>query len=400
MAKDPGISDYRLNDGRKRYRVRLMRDGRAYKWEGFETVTEARQWRDDRKQDVRHGREFPEAPDEPAPIRTIGQVIDDYLVESKHKKDYAGEVTLAQFWKALHGDRDPASVIPEDIAHARRQLLTVGLSRGPLSPARVNRYVSWYHHVLQILVDQDSLTRNPCRQFIRSVRKGGQRFVERPAPEQVWSDAELLMLSEELGDQMLYPLFAILTGLRQGEQFRLRKDQLDLQQGFGYLGQTKANEGQPFALNADAIDIARLLMAKAPDSPFLFPSPRWPKTKPMSAKHWYRCTFKPACQRAGIILSRKDGKTWHTLRHSFADRLVEQKVHIHEVQQAGRWNSAQAMGRYLKKRRDRVAAGVALLKSPIPLVRFLYGGNPPFPSSRPQADILSFSHKDLGQPEG
>lgn len=227
--------------------------------------------------------------------------------------------------------------------------------------------MAWLHHAYQWGIDRSLVAENPCRLFVRSSKKGGQRLHERPAPEQVWTDTELTKLSEKLGAHILVPLVALLTGLRQDEQFSLRKDRIDWDRQCAILEDPKAGVSQIVYLNADALAILRYQAAQSGDSPFLYPSPRWPMTKPMSGKAWYALYFKPAAERAGLVIGRQHGKTWHTLRHSFADRLLDLNVHLKDVQGAGRWESMAAMMRYLKKRQDRVKAGVALLESPIAL---------------------------------
>lgn len=95
-------------------------------------------------------------------------------------------------------------------------------------------------------------------------------------------------------------------------------------------------------------------------SPFVYPHKRDP-TKPLNSKSFYRHIFKPACDRAGITLSRENGKTWHTLRHTFAGRLQAKGVPLGDIQRAGRWKSAKAMERYLKYDQGRVLAAVCLI---------------------------------------
>lgn len=222
-------------------------------------------------------------------------------------------------------------------------------------------------NILAALKDRAFTTENPCRLFVRSAKKGGQRFAEKPAPDQVWTDDDLQRLSVELGEHILVPLLALLTGLRQEEQFSIRKDHIEWDRGCLTLDDPKAGVSQVAYLSQDALKLLRHQAAKSGESPFLYPSPRWPMDKPMNGKSWYALYFKPAARRAGLTIGRQHGKTWHTLRHSFADRLLDLKVHIKDVQGAGRWESMAAMTRYLKKRQERVAAGVALLQSPIAL---------------------------------
>ncbi len=363
-----GVARYKLRNGSVRYRVRVYHHGRRYKWSGFLVKSEATDFYYDRKRDIRAGRPFPRFIEEPtSQPRTVAQMIDDYLVTAKIKKNYEGELGYAKFWKQQHGPKICETVTATDVDLARKVLLKRGTG-----PATINRYAAWYHHVFRLEVEADRLAKNPCRLFVRSSHQGGQRLPERPAPDVVWTDEQLDQLLKELGVDIAYPLLAMLTGLRREEQFSLRKDALDLERRIGWLHDTKSGANQVFHLNDDAVRIIRHFIRRSGDSPFLFPSRRWPHTKPMSGQHWYASVFKPACGRAGIVIDRKVGRTWHTLRHSFGDRLANLGVPVLDIQESGRWSSFQVMRRYLKKNNERVRAAVGKLKSPIKLDHFLY----------------------------
>ncbi len=375
MAKKiPGVESYKLTDGSVRYQVRVFHEGRRQKWSGFVYKDEAQHFYEDRKRDIREGRPFPgELPVEiPPPSPTLADVIRDYLVTAQIKKNYSGEVTIAKFWVSRLGFKRAIDVTPSDIDAARKHLLQVGAGRGPQDPATVNRYTAWLHHVYRLEIEVERLVKNPCRVFVRSHIRGGQKLPERPAPDAVWTDADLAKIEQELGREgMLYPLLAILTGLRQDEQFALKKRDIDLRRRIGSLHDPKAGKNQIFHINDDAARIFEYFFAKSGESPFVFPSPRWPMTEHMQGQHWYQMHFKPACRRAGLVLGRKEGKTWHTLRHSFADRLADLAVPILDIQEAGRWSSWQAMRRYVKKSNPRVQAAVQKLKLPAALAYFL-----------------------------
>lgn len=370
MAKRaPGVVPYKLTDGSDRYRVRLFHEGRRYTWSGFVYKDEAKHYYQDRKRDLREGRPFPtiaEPVPEPPTQRTLSQAIDDYLIGAKLKKGYREELTFAAYWNAQLGDTAIDQITPTDIDQGRKAKLSDGCTG-----ARVNRYVAWLHHVFRLEIESERLVRNPCRVFVRSSVKGGQRFPERPAPDVVFTDEQLVALAKELREDILCPILAMLTGLRRDEQFALRKETLDLERRIGHLHDPKAGTNQVFHLNDDAVRIIEHFMRQSGDSPFLFPSRRWPMQRSMSGQHWYASRFKPAAARAGIEIDRRKGRTWHTLRHSFADRLVNLSVPILDVQEAGRWNSWAAMKRYVKKSNHRVQRAVNQLKSPIELDHFL-----------------------------
>ena len=368
---DRGLFQYHLATGALRYGVRLYYRGVPHKWSGFIRKQEARDWYEDRRRDIREGRPF-----DVRGIRTntVRDMIERYLVQVTYKKGYAGEVTYGAFWTAQIGEqalRDPLTAVIDD---TRTQLLKAGNTRGPLSHATVNRYVAWLHHVFQLEVNKGTLDRNPCRL---------EKFTEKKAPEVEFSEAEELAIAEQLGEQADYPTLAILTGLRQGEQFALAWKDLDLDRGYGMLHDPKAGEPQPFLLNVDALAILARLKQRAGSSPWVFPS-RKDSTQHLNPKSWYNHIFKAACLRAGITLSRSEGKTYHTLRHTFASRLQKAGVAVKDVKDLGRWKSWKAMDRYLKRDVDRLRGAIERLGGPQRTAH-----KPPIVSQAPKGDRLA-----------
>lgn len=351
---DQGLTSYRLRTGGTRWCVRLTYRGRAYKWMGFTSKTEARSWYQDRKRDAREGRPFPDEEDqEECSQETTAEVMAHYFLQATNKRNQKGERTYAAFWTAWCGDIPLSEVTPTLVDRARTHLLTVGHTTKPLSHATVNRYVAWMHHVCRREVLAGRLVANPCARL---------KFREPKAPEQEWSTSQEAALASALGDQADFLRLAILTGLRQGEQFGLQIDDLDLDRGVGRLRDTKSGETQFFVINSAASTIFRKLIreAKRRGSPWVFPHPRDPD-RHLNGKAWYKWTFRRAAQRAGIIISRKAGLTWHTLRHTFASRLQDAGGDIRDIKEAGRWKSWQAMSRYMKRKQERVKALVEKL---------------------------------------
>jgi integrase len=333
--QDRGLFPYRLKGGTLLYGVRLYRHGVAYKWSGFPRKQEARDWYEDRRRDVREGRAFPGRRD----TQTVRALIEQHLAQATNKKSYVLDRAYATFWLASLGEQDQVDPLVSRIDAARTHLLTHGATRGPLSHATVNRYVAWLHHVFQDAVQKGFLDRNPCR---------GLKFTERKAPEVEFTEVEETAIARALGDQADYPTLAILTGLRQDEQFSLAWADLDLIRGIGKLHTPKGGEPQIFLINAGAAAIFHRLKQKAGASPWVFPHASDPHQH-LHAKSWYNNVFKKACAAAGIVLSRKDGKTYHTLRHTFASRLQQAGVEVKDLKELGRWKSWKAMDRYLKR---------------------------------------------------
>lgn len=108
--------------------------------------------------------------------------------------------------------------------------------------------------------------------------------------------------------------------MRKGEQFSLTWDQVDLVNKNIHLDKTKNGSSRYVRLNSRALSTFIELkhrhdrLGYAADGPIFW-------IKDPSA--W----FDPATKRAGI-----EGVTWHTLRHTFASRLVMRGVNLKTVQ--------------------------------------------------------------------
>ena len=107
---------------------------------------------------------------------------------------------------------------------------------------------------------------------------------------------------------------AILTGLRQSEQFQLQWKDVDLERGILTLPTTKAGGVQYAHLNDEATAILRSLDSWQ-RSKWVFPSKN-PAT-PLDARNFYHYVWVPAVTATGM-----EWVTWHDLRHTFASRLA------------------------------------------------------------------------------
>jgi site-specific recombinase XerD len=120
---------------------------------------------------------------------------------------------------------------------------------------------------------------------------------------------------------------ALHTGMRKSEQFTCTWSQVDLERGFIYLSMTKNGADRFVTLNSAAQEVLRRLnkrhkeLALPPDST-LFHSKREGLIK--NPRKW----FATALDQAKI-----EGVTWHTLRHTFASRLVMAGVDLKTVQE-------------------------------------------------------------------
>ena len=120
---------------------------------------------------------------------------------------------------------------------------------------------------------------------------------------------------------------ALHTGMRKSEQFTATWDQVDLEKGYIYLSMTKNGSDRFVTLNSAAVQVIKSLQKRhkllgLPSDSTLFHSKRDGLIK--NPRKW----FATALEQAKI-----KGVTWHTLRHTFASRLVMAGVDLKTVQE-------------------------------------------------------------------
>ena len=117
--------------------------------------------------------------------------------------------------------------------------------------------------------------------------------------------------------------FAIETGLRCSEQFRLRREQIDMENRVLTLPMPKRGRTRRVPLSEGAHSLLAswdFIMR----SPWVFPGVKNP-LKPMDSR-----AFEPALRRAGIV-----GVKWHALRHTAASRRALAGVDLYSIKDLG-----------------------------------------------------------------
>jgi integrase len=322
--QDRGFIQRTNAQGKLVWYVRLHHQAKERRFGSFPTKTKARECYEKAKTEQKEGRFFPERYQHGG-YSTVESVIDTYLKTATNKKAYEDEKFFGRWWKAWFKDQRLNAITPQRIEEARRQLL-----KEKKSPARINRYQAWLRHVLNVAIRDGKLTTNPAAK-VKMLResKGCIRFLS------VEEEAKLL---GQMGPVYSpYARFAILTGLRQAEQFRLEWAHVDLERGFLTLPMTKAGEVQYVPLNKEAKEILRGLDSWQ-RSRWVFPSKN--PASPINPRHlmWL--------YRASVIAAGIEWVSWHALRHTFASRLAMQGVPLTTIAALLRHSTTSLVKRY------------------------------------------------------
>ena len=322
---DRGIYLRRLPSGHTRYYIRFAWHGRDVRLSGGSTKEEARRTLNATLTDLRRGDlELP-----PTPTATVAGAIERYRPFAQALRNYRKAQCFFEFWTDRLGSLSLQKLTPTHLEQAQRVLLEQALS-----PATVNRYTDWFRHILNREVRLGHLAKNPASRI--------RRLPEPEAPIHQYSAEQETALLKELGRYGPYVRFAILTGLRQAEQFGIEKAWIHWEAGLIQIPTSKTRRPRIVLLTEEVRAIVHQLCCEHPMSRYVFPSPRF-QDRPMNPGAFYRKIFRPACEKVGIPVDLK----WHSLRHTFGSRLAASGASAKQIQALGGWSTDRAASRYI-----------------------------------------------------
>jgi len=188
-------------------------------------------------------------------------------------------------------------------------------------PATYNRYKAAISKAYKLGLAEDYVSVNPARLVPQKKENPGKiRFL---------TEAEENKLRTVIKTKRPHCIYqfdvAIHTGMRKGNQFTVEWSQVDFPAETIHLDETKNGTSHTVHLNPTALESLKALRAAYEHRKLQFPTLFFDKQN--TPIHDPREWFKVSCEEAGI-----EGVTWHTLRHTFASRLVMAGVDLRTVQ--------------------------------------------------------------------
>lgn len=287
--------------GEEVWYVYLSIGGRMQHFGSFATAQQARDFYQQAKTEERQGRFFPEAhKHQAAPL--LRTLIDAWEIDPG-RPSAKQDQTYKTWWLDRCARLTLTDCTPAWIDEQRRHL-----ERQGLAPQTVLHYLKFLRHLLNRAVRDEILPGNPFTKVrLPKVAPAAVRFLS-PAEER------RLLKALAPRDRRIIRL-ALVTGLRSGEQFSLRWEQIDWRSRTLTLPRTKAGQPQYRLLSREAVALLTDLKRQAKASPWVFPS-RTGESH-LIAKNFYHRQFLPAIEKAKL-----PHLTWHHLRHTFASRLA------------------------------------------------------------------------------
>jgi len=269
-----------------------------------------------RKTEIAERRFFPER------IRKreilLREAIDDYLKRVKGRaRSYVNVKRNARYWKNALGTKTVRQITPGDIQRYSTRRLTEGMAA-----ASVNRELTFLRAVFYMVQGDGEIDTVPFGKGTGKVKL----YKENNRRVRDLSDKEEAALREKMPvSEWAKVAVALYTGLRQGNQFLIKWEDVNFETGTIRARQSKSGEDYHVPMNDELRRILRELPSRM-RSPWVFPSDT--EETALDAKNFVHRTFAPAVLAAEITDFH-----WHDLRHTFASRLVMRGVDLTTVQE-------------------------------------------------------------------
>jgi site-specific recombinase XerD len=248
-------------------------------------------------------------------VISFAELAKDALDYSKATK--VDEAYRIDGWKietvlAWFRGRSAEEVTPQDIEQK-----LAALSESGLKPATLNRYRTLLSLIYSLAVRNGKLTVNPVRKVKRRKENNERvRFLE--TGEELSVRAKIREIHPDSEPEFD---LALHTGMRRGEQYQLRWQDVDLLRGIITIARSKHGEARHVHINSIARAALRKLKERMSESIFVCPG------RENSRKRYRRDWFDEVMEKAQL-----SNFHWHDLRHTFASRLVMAGVPLRTVQ--------------------------------------------------------------------
>jgi len=269
------------------------------------------------------------------PVHTLNEVWARYLPYAKeHKKSWIDDLRYyRRHLEPRFGNKALDAISPIDIERMKSELKKGLNRRGKPFAAQTIK------HQLVILRRLYNLARN---KFGMYDGKSPMESVEMPRIDnqktEFLTNEELTRLLDTLDtwpfrESAAFIKFALLTGLRRGEMFKLTWDDVDFERGMVTLRDPKGGKTENIPVSIEALDVLKSIEVT---SSFVFPG--------KDGKQ--RVDFNGPWQRIRKAADLPEGFRLHGLRHHFASTLVSAGVDLLVVQKLLTHKDAKTTSRY------------------------------------------------------
>lgn len=260
-----------------------------------------------RKTEVLERRKLPEKLRR-APV-LFDEIAQDALQYSKTHKvpaAYAGDCCIMKFVLDWFGGGVADQITAQDIEAQFSDLQMKGRA-----PATLNRYRALLSLTYSLAIRNGKVRENPAR-LVKHRREDNARLRFLSKDEEYTLRIRIRELWPEREPELDLALY---TGMRRGEQYQLRWEDVDFERRLLTIPRSKNGTVRHLPLNASALHALVELRSRNSHSEFVCGGVK-------DARYWFEPT---------VIVARLKDFTWHCIRHTFASRLVMAGVDIRTV---------------------------------------------------------------------
>ncbi|MFC1580006.1 tyrosine-type recombinase/integrase [Thermodesulfobacteriota bacterium] len=265
-----------------------------------------------RKTEIREGKFCPEMI-QPRKVLLFKDMAKLYIDEHAkvNKRSWKTDQQRADVLIEHFGSKPLPQIKRQDVERYRTKLTK------DMSKATVNRYIALLKTIFNKAIEWEKAEHNPV--------KGIKQYAESHRVRYLTDEEEQELVKVFPATYWSWVEIAMDTGMRRGEQFGLRWEDINFQTRIITIPRSKNGEVRHIPMNDRVVEILRNLPSRFKGE-YVFTSSNW--QTPMDADNFVYRVFKPALAEAKI----KDFR-WHDLRHTFASRLVMAGEDIRTVQE-------------------------------------------------------------------
>jgi integrase len=282
----------------------------------------------------------------PGGENTFEDLMEKYMVEysaiNKAPRTHERDKSLKKHLIGFFGRLPLAEITPKLIAEYKAMRRIEGAA-----PQTINNETSLMSHAFNLAIKQwEWINDNPLKRVSKEkTRNQVERWLTLDEEE------KLLASAPDWLKQII--IFAINTGLREGEILNLAWPQVDLTRKTLTILEQKNRSKDTLPLNRTAWEVLKKREAfKNERTELVFFTGN---ATSINRRNLLR-VFYAAVKKAGIQKVR-----FHDLRHTFATRLVQVGVDVYTVQKLGRWKTISMVMRYAHHYPESLRSGVNAL---------------------------------------
>ena len=282
----------------------------------------------------------------PGKDRTFKEMMEKYMMEhsarNKAIKTHLRDKSLADHLLDFFGDLTLIEIGPSQIADYKGKRRAEGAA-----PQTVNNELSLMSHGFSLAIkDWEWVKENPVKKVSK---EKVNNLIERWLTLE--EEKKLLASSPRWLQEII--LFAVNTGLRQGEILDLRWLEVDPARKTITILEQKNQGKDTLPLNEGALEVLReRLQVRRGETEYVFHTRNATRIVPNNLHQ----AFHLALRKSSIEKLR-----FHDLRHTFATRLVQAGLDIYTVQKLGRWKTISMVMRYAHHYPESLRSSVEVL---------------------------------------